>query len=173
MDCETIIAIVGICASSVFAGVGLLFNYFALNQNNKIAISTKLSEASKLLSNELLLQVRLWKYYESESREIELMSSNTNKNPEALSQLIAISLSRQAEIDKETEEINQMFFNSKKLDLNKIDHIISESYRLKTKALHQLEFIKEQKIAPNNASQGDAFFVPPSAPLQSRACWRR
>ena len=136
MDCETIIAIVGICASSVFAGVGLLFNYFALNQNNKIAISTKLSEASKLLSDELLLQVRLWKYYESESREIELMSSNTNKKLEALSQLIAISLSRQAEIDKETEEINQMFFNSKKLDLNKIDHIISESYRLKIGRAH-------------------------------------
>lgn len=149
MDCKTIIAIIGICASSVFAGTGLLLNYLALKQNNKIAISTKLSEASKLLSDELLLQVRLYKYYELEARETELRLSDVpdqaNKKLEELNQMIAVSLDRQEQIDKKTKEINEMFFNSKKLDLSKIDHIISESYRQKTKALHLLEFVKEQK----------------------------
>ncbi len=145
MDWETTI---GICGS-VFAGLGLFFNYLALRQNNRIAISTKLSEASKLLSDELLLQVRLWKHYESEAREAKSRLSDVpdqaNKKLTALNEMIKVSLNRQEQIDTEAEEINEMFFSSKKLDLNKIGHIISESYRLKTKALHQLEFVKEQK----------------------------
>jgi hypothetical protein len=119
-----------------------------LSQNNRIAISTKLSEASKLLSDELMLQIRLWKHYESEGKEAESRLSDVpdkaNKKLTSLKQLIKLSLSRQKQIDDETETINKMFLNSKKLDLSKIDCIISESYRLKTKALHQLEFVKEQ-----------------------------
>lgn len=141
------IAIIGICASSIFAGLGLFFNYLALRQNNRIAISTKLSEASKILSDELLLQVRLWKHYESAAKEAESRLSDVpeqaNKKLAAANQMKEVSLNRQKQIDEETEIINEMFFNPGKLDINKIDQIISNSYRLKTKALHQLEFVKE------------------------------
>lgn len=150
MSSETIIAIIGICASSIFAGFGLFFNYLALKKNNEISISTKLSETSKLLSDELLLQIRLWKYYETETKVAESRLGDlpdlANKKLAALNQMIEVSLNRQKKIDEETETINQMLLNSKKLDMGKIDYIISESYRLKTKALHQLEFVKEQKV---------------------------
>lgn len=156
MSRETIIAIFGICVSSIFAGFGLFFNYLALKQNNEISISTKLSETSKLLSDELLLQIRLLKYYETEIKVAESRLGDlpdlANKKLAALNQMIEVSLNRQKKIDEETEKINQMLLSSKKLDMGKIDYIISESYRLKTKALHQLEFVKEIKAGTSEVT---------------------
>ncbi len=129
--------------------IGLFLNWLALRQNNRIAVSSKIAEASKLLSDELLAEVRSWKLYQTELREAKEYSVGTKEEAQkkinSLELLIENSISRQSEIDRETAQIESMFSRLDQTNPGKVDAIISKSYRLKAKAVGKMQFAMELK----------------------------
>lgn len=141
------IAILGIGASSLLAVIGLFLNYVALRRANRIAVSTRLAEASRLLSDELVASIRLHSLCETELREAENIHASTTGRSEqkitGLKQTISNCLSRQVQIDKETKQIEMMFLKLNAVDPGVVDAMIARSYRLQAKALGLLEYAKE------------------------------
>lgn len=143
LDPNLIVAIVGIG----MAATGLLLNAWALRRNNEITVSTKLAEASKLLSDELTAAVTFSQLCKTELREAEANSQATTETGQTkianLKSLIENSLARQTEIDKESEQIEKMFANLNNIHPGKIDAMITRSYRLQAKAKGALQYAKD------------------------------
>jgi hypothetical protein len=158
LETELIIAITGIGISSFIALVGLYLNYLALRQSNRIAVSTKLAEASKLLSDELIALVRSYQAYKAELKETEARPDTSDdkvqKKIASLKLLINNSLKRQNEIDAETVEIQSMFSQLNKVDPGNVDAKIAVSYRMQAKALGTMQYISSlQSQKPKNQIQ--------------------
>jgi len=71
LNIETKIALLGLFITSVLAVIGLFLNYVAMRRSNRIAVSTKLAEASKLLSDELVAVCRATKLLGNDLKEAE------------------------------------------------------------------------------------------------------
>lgn len=157
-ETELIIAITGIGISSFIALVGLYLNYLALRQSNRIAVSTKLAEASKLLSDELIALVRSYQAYKAELRDTEERPDTSDEKVQnkiaSLKLLIKNSLERQNEIDAETVEIQSMFSQLDKVNPGSVDAKIAVSNRMQAKALGAMQYISSlQSQKPNDQIQ--------------------
>lgn len=147
LDTETKIALLGISVSALFAAVGLILNFLAVRKNNRITVSTKLVEASKLLSNELMALVHSYKMYKSELQSAQAHPDSGVRTTKIanLEKLIEDNLARQKENDKLTDQIDSFFHDLDGVDPGAIDKAISFSYRKQSLALSSLEFSKEVK----------------------------
>ena len=65
IDARTVAAF----GSSLFAAIGLLLNFSVMRRNNRIAVSSKLTELSKLLSDELVARVEMHRLIVKELEE--------------------------------------------------------------------------------------------------------
>jgi hypothetical protein len=149
LDADLLVAIVGIC----IAATGLFLNALALRRNNEIAVSTKLAEASKLLSDELVAAVTFYQLCNAELRGAEANPQATTETGQTkivnLKSLIDNSLARQREIDKESEQIDRMFSNLSNVHPGEIDAMITRSYRLQAKAKGSLKYAKDLSEKPS------------------------
>jgi len=87
LNIETQIALFGLCITSVFSVAGLFLNFLALRQSNRLAISSKLAEASQILSDELVSVSRAKQLLKSELVEAE-------KHPDSVDKAKKVSLVR-------------------------------------------------------------------------------
>jgi len=131
LDLRTIVAIVGIAFSSIFAAIGLLLNFFAILRSNRIAVSTKLAELSKLLSDELVARVEMYVLLKRELREAQEYPDPEIAAPkiEELKKSMEVNLKRQAELDAETKYLEGAFLHLDKVDIGGVDAQIARSYR--------------------------------------------
>lgn len=146
----TIITSVGIAVSGIFAGLGLLFNYRAMRRNNRIAVSTKLAELSKLVSNELVARVEMYGLLKRELLEAKNYSDSDSATAiqkiEGLQKSMDINLKRQAELDKETKYLEEAFQHLDGVDIGGVDARIARLYRFQKIAesgLGQAEKLKQ------------------------------
>ncbi len=147
MDIKTKIALIGIAISALFAAGGLILNFYAVRKNNRITVSTKLAEASKLLSDELVAKCRSWQLYRKELSEAEAhpeSEERTNKIA-SLKKLIDDNLARQKEIDKETDELDGLFGELDRVDPGAVDKAICQSYRRQSHAKSSLDLAQRLK----------------------------
>ena len=130
LDPRTIVTIVGIAFSSIFAAIGLLLNFFAIRRSNRIAVATKLTELSKLLSDELVARVEMYGLLKRELREAQ-QYPNPEIAPkiEALKNSMEINLQRQAELDAETKYLEEAFLHLDRVDIGGVNAQIARSYR--------------------------------------------
>ena len=151
IDLETAITLFGIATGSVIAIVGLFQNAAAMKRHNRISISTKLVEASKLLNDELVSRCRSYQLYLNELAEAEKHpdSEAKTKKVAGLQSLIEGSLARQKELDQHIAEVQGMFANLDKIDPGRLDASIALSYQHQTLAASSLDLVKE--IKSNNA----------------------
>jgi len=147
IDLESAISLFGIATGSIIAIIGLFQNASAMRRHNKIAISTKLVEASKLLSDELVARCRSYQLYINELADTEKHPDTDEKSKKiaGLKSLIENNLKRQEEIDCHTKEVHEMFSNLDKLDPGKLDAGIARSYRQQSLAASSLDLVKEIK----------------------------
>lgn len=131
LDPRTIVAIVGIAFSSLFAAIGLLLNFFAILRSNRIAVATKLAELSKLLSDELVARVEMYGLLKMELREAQEYPDPVIAAPkiEGLKKSMEVNLKRQAELDAETKYLEEAFLRLDNVDIGGIDAQIARSYR--------------------------------------------
>ncbi|MHB9102266.1 MAG: hypothetical protein ACYC2E_12210, partial [Sulfuricella sp.] len=117
--------------SSIFAAIGLLLNFYAILKSNRIATATKLTELSKLLSDELVARVEMYQILKRELREAQEYSDPEIAAPkiEALNKSMEINLKRQAELDVETKYLEEAFLHLGKVDIGGVDAQITRSYR--------------------------------------------
>ncbi|MEK6662378.1 MAG: hypothetical protein AABY73_00800 [Pseudomonadota bacterium] len=151
IDLETAITLFGIVTGSVIAIVGLFQNAAAMKRHNRISISTKLVEASKLLNDELVSRCRSYQLYLNELAEAEKHPGSEVKTKKiaGLQSLIEGSLARQKELDQHIAEVQGMFANLDKIDPGRLDASIALSYQHQTLATSSLDLVKE--IKSNNA----------------------
>lgn len=147
IDLETAISLFGIATGSVIAIIGLFQNAAAMKRHNRISISTKLVDASKLLNDELVSRCRSHRLYLNELAEAEKhpdSEAKTNKVA-GLQFLIKGSLARQNELDQHIAEVQGMFANLDKIDPGKLDASIALSYQHQALAASSLGHVKEIK----------------------------
>lgn len=147
LNLELIIAIAGIGISSVIAIIGLFQNALAVRKSNRIAISTKLVEGSKLLSDELTARCRSYQLYLAELKEAEAhpVSEARTKKIANLKQLIEQSEQRQKEIDKHLDQIQELFKKLDTVEPGILDAAIARSYGQQVLARSSLDMAKELK----------------------------
>ena len=147
LDLASTIAISGIAISSIIAIVGLFLNASAIRKNNRIAISTKLVEGSKLLGDELTSRCKSYQLYLAELKATEDYpdSDAKNKKVERLHELIEKSEQRQKEIDGHLDEIQELFTKLDTVEPGILDSAISRSYGQQTLAASSLDLTKELK----------------------------
>lgn len=148
LDPRTIVAIVGVAFSSVFAAIGLLLNFFAIRRSNRIAVATKLAELSKLLSDELVARVEMYGLLKTELREAqEYPHPEIAPKIEGLRNSMEVNLKRQAELDAETKYLEEAFLHLDKVDIGGVDAQIARSYRFHKIAESGLGFAEKLKHA--------------------------
>lgn len=147
LNIETRIALFGLCLTSVFAVVGLFLNFLALRQSNRLAISSKLAEASKILSDELVSVSRARQLLLSELKEAEKHPNSPDKARKvaALSRLINEKTNRQQEIDHDQQVISTLFRSLENVSPAQIDEIISVSYSKQAIAKSSLDLMQDVK----------------------------
>lgn len=147
LDAKEIIALIGISTSSILAITGLFLNLMAVRRNNRIAVSTRLAEASKLLTDELVALCQAYQMYGNELKEAETYpeSEARTKKISGLNSLIKKNLERQNHIDEETNIISGLFNKLDSVDPGEVDAMISESYRMQSIAISSLEIAREIK----------------------------
>lgn len=147
LNVETKIALIGLCITSIFAVIGLFLNFLALRQNNKIAVSTKLAEASKILSDELVAVCSTAKLIEKELKEAETYPDSEQKVQKiaGLKDLLNKKLARQKEIDLQQDEISMLFKNLSKISPGQADEAISISYSARALSKSSHDLVKEIK----------------------------
>jgi chaperonin cofactor prefoldin len=147
LDLASKIAIIGIAISSIIAIIGLFQNAAAIRKNNRIAISTKLVEGSKLLHDELNSKCRSYQLYLSELKAAEAHphSDAKTKKIESLQDLIQKSIQRQEEIDGHLDEIQELFTKLDTVEPGILDSAIARSYGQQTLAASSLDLVKEIK----------------------------
>ncbi len=147
LDVESTIAIAGITISSVIAIIGLFQNAIAVRKSNRIAISTKLVEASKLLTDELTARCRSYQLYLVALKEADAYpeSEAKTKKIENLRQLIGKSELRQKEIDEHLDQIQKLFRELDTVEPGILDSAIARSYGQQVLAASSLDMVKELK----------------------------
>lgn len=138
------IAIVG---SSVFAGIALLLNFSVVRRSNRIAVSTKLTELSKLLSDELVARVKMHRHLERELKDAKNYPDQAvaAKKIRSLNESLERNVTRQNELDTETDYLEEAFSNLDKVDIGGLDAKISRSYRMQRIAESALSFVETLK----------------------------
>jgi len=152
IETGTLVAIIGILCSSTFAAIGLTFNFLATRRSNRIAVSTKLAELSKLLSDELMERVEMLKLLEKELKETAEYAVRSIAAPKitSLKEQIEANLKRQDEIDGETEYLEKAFLDLDKVDVGGVDAHYARLYRSQRSAAASLAFaekLKRERIA--------------------------
>lgn len=147
LELESSIAIISIVISATLAIVALLQNASAVRKSNRIAMSTKLVEASKLLSDELTASCRSYQLYITEMKEAEARPDSDVKKKKVnnLRELIHHSERRQKELDDHLKEIQELFKKLDSVDTGILDSAISRSYGNQKLAASSLELAKELK----------------------------
>ena len=152
IEMGTLVAIIGIVCSSIFAACGLILNFIVTRRSNRIATSTKLAELSKLLSDELLHRVEMLRLLQNELKEAEEYPDQAvaAQKVASLKQQIETNLERQGEIDQETDYVENAFLNLDKVNIAGVDAQISRLYRSQRSAAATLglaEKLKHQRSA--------------------------
>lgn len=146
-DTQTLVTIVGIAFSSILATIGLLLNFKAMRRNNRIAVSTKLAELSKLLSDELVTRVEMYGLMKKELEDAQSYPDTEIAAPKIakLQELIEANLKRQSELDAKTKYLEDAFLNLDKVDVGGVDAQIARSYRFQRIAESGLGLAKQLK----------------------------
>lgn len=147
LETQTLVAIIGIALSSIFAALGLFLNFLAVRKNNRIAVSTKLAELSKLLSDELVARVRMYQMLTAELNEAQAHPNTEEAAPKiaALKQSIEKNLARQSKLDQETEKLEKAFLELDSVDVGGVDAEIARSYRFQRVATSTLGYAEQIK----------------------------
>jgi len=149
VDIETrsLVAIIAIISSSTFAAIGLLLNFVALRRNNRIAVSTKLAELSKLITDELIDRVNMLKLCEAELEVAEAYPDKVVSAPkvESLKMQIEANLKRQNELDQEAEYLEKALSDLDNVDIAGVDAHFVRLYRSQQSASAYLKFAQQLK----------------------------
>lgn len=133
---------IAIAGGTISAGIALLLNFSVARRSNRIATASKLSELSKLLSDELVALVKMHSHLKNELKSAKDYPDQeaAKEKIKSLEGLLRINLSRQNDIDAETEYLEKAFLNLDKVDIGGVDAKISRSYRMQRIAEAKLEF---------------------------------
>ncbi len=144
LDVRTI-ALVG---SSLFAAIGLLLNFSVTRRNNRIAVSSKLSELSKLLSDELVARVEMHSLLTNELEEAKAYPDQAvaAEKVRSLEESLRRNIKRQNDLDSETKYLEEAFLNLDKVDIGGLDAKIAQSYRTQRVAESTLSFSEKRKL---------------------------
>lgn len=147
IDTRTIL----LAASSIFAGIGLLLNFNAARRSNRIAVSSKLADLSKLLSDELVARGEMHSLISKELKEAKEYpdKSKAEGKIQQLQELLEKNLKRQKELDSETEYLEEAFVNIDKVNVGGLDAKIAQSYRMQAISKSTLSFAEKKKSQQN------------------------
>jgi hypothetical protein len=136
-----------VVCSSLFAAVGLLLNFRVTRRNNRIAVSTKLAELSRLISYDLIARVQMHRLLVKELEEAKAHPDQTIAagKIDSLEKSLSQSRSRQSELDAETDYLDEAFMTLDKVDVGRLDAKIAQSYRAQRLAESILDYAKEKK----------------------------
>lgn len=134
--------------SSLFAAIGLLLNFRVMRRNNRIAVSSKLTELSKLLSDELVARVEMHRLIAKELEEAKAYPDHATaaKKVRSLEDLLDKNIKRQNELDSETKYLEEAFLNLDKVNVGGLDAKIAQSYRTQRFAESTLTFAEKLKL---------------------------
>ena len=144
LDARTI----AVVCSSLFAAIGLLLNFSVTRRNNRIAVSSKLSELSKLLSVELVARVEMHSLLKKELEEAKAYPDQAvaAEKVRSLEESLHRNIKRQNELDSETQYLEEAFLNLDKVNIGGLDAKIAQSYRTQRVAESTLSFAEKQKL---------------------------
>ena len=147
IDARTVAAV----GSSLFAAIGLLLNFSVMRRNNRIAVSSKLTELSKLLSDELVARVEMHRLIVKELEEAKAYPDQAvaAQKVRSLEDLRDKNINRQNELDSETKYLEEAFLNLDKVDVGGLDAKIAQSYRTQRVAESTLSFSEKLKLQKN------------------------
>ncbi len=123
---------VTLVCSILFAGIALLLNFGVARRSNRIAVSSKLTELSKLLSDELVARVEMHSLLEKELKEAKSYPDQAiaAEKVRFLQESLERNIKRQNELDSETDYLEKAFLNLDKVDIGGLDAKIARSYRM-------------------------------------------
>lgn len=139
---------IALVCSSLFAGFALILNFTVSRRSNRIAVSSKLTELSKLLSDELIAIVNMKRLIENELKEAKKYPNQSvaEKKIQSLEDSLERNMKRQDEIDHETKYLEEAFLNLDKVNIGGLDAKISRSYRMNRIAESSLILAEKLKI---------------------------
>ncbi|MGZ8194665.1 MAG: hypothetical protein ACXWTH_03465 [Methylosarcina sp.] len=145
---EIDIRTVTLVCSSLFAGIALLLNFRVARRSNRIAVSSKLTELSKLLSDELVARVEMHRLLEKELKEAKSYPDQAiaAEKVRSLQESLERNIKRQNELDSETDYLEKAFLNLDKVDIGGLDAKIARSYRMQRIAESTLSFAEKLKL---------------------------
>ena len=145
-DPKIVVSIIAIAVSTALSAIALIRSYMEQKRTNRINIARRLSDVSKVLSEDLTVLAR---FRTEVKKEIKLYKNNDspeiNKKLKILETRINTINKEQKDIDIKQDIIDEMYKNIEKVDPVELEIIMKNCYSWKVSNESALELLFDIK----------------------------